>query len=34
MKNPLDSLTTTVIAGLVVTVIMVGLVMAIANGGT
>ena len=33
MKNPLDSLTTTVIAGLVLTVIMVGLVMAIANGG-
>lgn len=33
MKNPLDSLTATVVSGLVITVIMVWLVMAIANGG-
>lgn len=33
MKNPLDSLSSTVLAGLILTVIMVGLVMAIANGG-
>ena len=33
MKNPLDSLSSTVLAGLILTVIMVGLVLAIANGG-
>ena len=33
MKNPLDSLVGTVIAGVVITVVMVWLVMVIAGGG-